>query len=147
MFNRQLLLRMLVIGAASGVAAAAHGAAPQPLSAVGTLQPGLWQLQAEGEAPRKICVGDTSALVQIRHAGTPCSRLVIADQRSSATVHYSCPGAGWGRTTLKVVTPRSATIDTQGIAGNAPFAFTADARRMGDCPTKSASLNESRYNR
>ncbi|XHR99279.1 hypothetical protein ACFB49_08740 [Sphingomonas sp. DBB INV C78] len=134
-------MRMLAFALAGGVGCVAH-AQPTQLAVASALEPGLWQLQAEGEAPRKICVGpDTGALVQVRHAGTACSRLVIANQKSSATVHYSCPGAGWGRTTVKMVTPRSVTLDTQGIAANAPFAFTADARRMGDCPTKSASLN------
>ncbi|MDX3884462.1 MULTISPECIES: DUF3617 domain-containing protein [Sphingomonadales] len=123
------------------IAVPAAYAAPQPLVAGGMLEPGLWRLQPEGEAPRNVCVADAGTLVQLRHPGAPCSRLVIDNRRTSATVHYSCPGSGWGRTTLKLLTPRSATIDTQGIAGNAPFSFTADAQRMGDCPTKSASLD------
>jgi hypothetical protein len=69
-----------------------------------------------------------------------CSRLVIENERTSATVHYSCPGAGWGRTTLRITTPRSARIDTQGIAANAPFDVSVDARRTGDCGTKPTGL-------
>lgn len=146
MLNGKLLLLML----AAGVSVSASGAAwsqPLKLAATGALEPGLWQLQAEGQAPRNICVGDPAALVQLRHADVSCSRLVIADQQGSATVHYSCPGAGWGRTTLKVVTPRAATIETQGIAENAPFAFTANARRTGNCPVRSAGLNGKMANR
>jgi len=142
MFNTKLLLPVLAAFAVMTLPAAADAGAIS-LAATGGLEPGLWQLQGDGGAPRKICVSDPGALVQIRHVNAPCSRLVISNERHSATVHYSCPGMGWGRTTLKVVTPRSVTIETQGIADNAPFAFTADARRMGDCPTRSASLNRS----
>jgi hypothetical protein len=71
--------------------------------------------------------------MQLQHGATACSRLVIGNEKASATVHYSCPGAGWGRTTLRVETPRLARIDTQGIANNAPFAFSAEARRIGAC--------------
>ena len=59
--------------------------------------------------------------------------MVIGSDAGGATIHYSCPGAGWGRTTIKVSTPRAVSIDTQGIADNAPFAFTSQARRVGEC--------------
>jgi hypothetical protein len=134
-------LLVLAVGYAATGAVASH-AQPIRLAATSGLEPGLWQIREEGHESRKICVSDPGAFVQLRHANMPCSRLVIANQPGTATVHYSCPGAGWGRTTLKVVTPRAVTIDTQGIAGNAPFAFTADARRVGDCAARSASLNE-----
>lgn len=148
MLNAQFLLRLLAPVALIGVAGVvdAHPLR-QTLAATDALQPGLWRLQAEGEAPRNICVSDVEALVQLRHAGSACSRLVIDNQKSTATVHYSCPGAGWGRTTLKVVTPRAAIIETQGIAENAPFQFSADAHRIGECPAKSASLNRSNTSR
>ncbi|ARS27197.1 hypothetical protein KC8_07820 [Sphingomonas sp. KC8] len=137
-FLLRLLAPMLVIGMA-GVAEAQP--VQQALVATDALQPGLWRLQVEGETSRNMCVADAGALIQLRHAGTPCSRLVIANQKSVATVHYSCPGAGWGRTTVKVVTPRAVTIETQGIADNAPFQFSAAGHRIGDCAQKSASLN------
>lgn len=139
MFNGRLLLLVLAVGGA--VAGPAH-AQSLKLAATGGLEPGLWQVREDGQAAHKMCVSDPSTLVQLRHANMSCSRLVIANQPGAATVHYSCPGAGWGRTTLKVVTPRAVTIDTQGIADNAPFAFTADARRVGDCTARSAGLND-----
>lgn len=119
------------IGAASAYGATADVRAP--LSALAMLQPGLWQLKTEGEPSRNACVADPSALIQLRHRANACGRLVIANERSTATIHYSCPGAGWGRTTIKAETPRLARIDTQGIAGNEPFAFTVEARRLGPC--------------
>lgn len=119
----------------------AAGASAQPLTATNTLETGLWELRTPGSPTRKVCLRDRNALFQVQHSDAMCSRLVIANEKSTATVHYSCPGAGWGRTTLRVSTPRSAYIDTQGIADNAPFAFIAEARRIGDCPTKSAGLD------
>ena len=119
------------IFAASALAATSE--VRPPLSALAMLQPGLWQLKTEGEAPRNICIADPYALIQLRHRANACGRLVIANEKSSATIHYSCPGAGWGRTTIRAETPRLARIDTQGIADNEPFAFTAEARRLGPC--------------
>lgn len=121
---------------------AAVPASADPLVALNQLEPGMWQLRAPGEAPRNLCVTDPASLVQLQHARTSCRQLVVANERTTSTVQYSCPGAGWGRTTVRVSTPRAATIDTQGIAANAPFAFVAEARRTGDCGTQSASLTQ-----
>ncbi|MET0374337.1 MAG: DUF3617 family protein [Rhizorhabdus sp.] len=115
-------------------------AAAQPvLNALTAIAPGQWEVSVAGQTPRRMCVASPETLLQIRHRANPCSRLVIADAKASATVHYSCPGAGWGRTTLRVATPNVARISTQGIADNAPFDFDATARRIGDCPARSAS--------
>lgn len=119
--------------AAAVMASAAYGQPRPALPALSMLEPGLYRLVSEGEAPRNICVANPDNLIQLRHSTAACGRLVIASEKSSATVHYSCPGAGWGRTTLRVETPRLARIDSQGIADNAPFAFTAEARRIGPC--------------
>lgn len=135
MIRKQALCRAFFV-LAGVVAASALVAQPDvrpPLPALTLLQPGLWQLKAEGEAPRNICIADLYALIQLRHRTVACGRLVIANEKSTATVHYSCPGAGWGRTTIRVGTPRLASIDTQGIADNEPFAFTVEARRLGPC--------------
>ncbi|TVV75036.1 DUF3617 domain-containing protein [Sphingomonas solaris] len=119
------------------VASVAHA---QPvLNAMTAITPGQWQLQVPGEPARTMCVANPEALFQIRHRAGACTRLVIADEKASATMHYSCPGTGWGRTTVRVSTPASVRIATQGIADNAPFDFTAQARRIGDCPARSAS--------
>lgn len=109
-----------------------------PLSAFAAVQPGLWELRAEGEPVRNLCLADAEALTQLRHRAGSCSRLVIADGKGAATIHYTCPGAGWGRTSVRVETPRLLRIDSQGIADNAPFAFVAEARRLGDCGTRIA---------
>ena len=126
-------IMLSVCAVAIGASAALSQVQAPRLAALAMLQPGLWQVRAEGEPQRNVCVGDANALIQLRHKANACTRLVIANEKSSATIHYSCPGAGWGRTTLRVETPRLARIDTQGIVDNAPFAFIAEARRIGSC--------------
>lgn len=119
--------------------AASAPAAPRPaLSALSPVDPGLWQVRAEGEPVQSICVADPAALMQVRHRRSACTRLVIDSGKERATVHYSCPGAGWGRTTLRVSSSSAVRIDTQGIADNAPFAFVAEARRTGACAPQRA---------
>ncbi len=103
------------------------------LTALKELEPGLWQLEIKGHAPRLSCIAETTALVQIEHDQPNCSRFVIANEAKSATVHYSCQRAGWGRTTVRVETPSSAAIRTQGISHNQPFDYSVQARRVGAC--------------
>jgi hypothetical protein len=125
----------------SGLAVA--GAAAE-LSALASLQPGLWEVRELGNAkappPRSICIADPALLLQLKHGQAACSRIVISDDARGATVHYTCPANGFGRTSLRVETPRLAKIDTQGIIGNAPFAYRAEIRYLGACPkTQSGS--------
>jgi hypothetical protein len=137
-----LLRRSLIaFGMIALIGAPAVPQARKQLSALAQLQPGLWQVREIGNAqarPRSVCVADPGMLMQIHHGSAPCTRLIIADQPQGATVHYTCPANGFGRTSLRVQTPRVATIDTQGIFDNAPFAYRAEVRRMGDCPESRA---------
>ena len=134
---RGLLLLLLMSGAAQ-LAAAPLSSSPAPsmpmsLTALAQLETGLWQLDVKGRAPRQLCLSDPMTLVQIEHDQPGCSRFVIANDPKSATLHYSCQRAGWGRTTVRVETPRAATIHTQGIARNAPFDYAVQAKRIGGC--------------
>ena len=128
---------VIALGAVMMVSSA--GSAPQggaKLSALARLEPGLWQLRDLSNAnatQQSICVADAVALIQLRHRNAPCSRTVISDNAKGATVHYTCPANGYGRTEVRVETPRLAQIDTQGIADNAPFSYRAEARRIGVC--------------
>lgn len=109
---------------------------PTKLTALDRLEPGLWQIRqlADSDArPKSICVADPAMLIQVEHRNSPCSRLVIANEAESATVHYTCPAHGFGRTSVRVETSRLAKIDTQGIVDNLPFAYRAEARRVGAC--------------
>jgi len=141
------MIRMRSIGAgrllaplmiALGLPAAAQ-APLMPLQALDHLETGLWRIEAEGRAPRSLCLSDPASLTQVVHEGPTCRRFVIANEARSATVHYSCAAAGWGRTTVRVDNPRQVQIQTQGIQGRAPFDFTAQARRTGPCGTTSAA--------
>lgn len=107
------------------------------MAALATLQPGRWELRElnnpRPQPPRSICISDPTILLQLQHRDSSCSRLVIASDARSATVHYTCAAGGFGRTTIKVSTPRLARIDTQGIHRKRPFDYSAEARRKGSC--------------
>lgn len=125
---------LIATGLLSALAAPAPAQAPG-LPALGAIERGLWELRERGSsaAPRKICVADPSTLIQIRHGSTACSRFVIDSKPDRATVHYTCPGAGHGRTTIRVETSRLIQIDSQGIADDSPFNFSYEGRRTGAC--------------
>ena len=123
----------LVITSSAGAVARPAGT---DLTALAQLEPGLYQVRqlgAERMQAQSICVADPAVLLQLKHRGAPCSRLVLDNGPKGATVHYTCPANGYGRTSLRVETPRLAKIDTQGLADNAPFAYRAEARRIGAC--------------
>lgn len=126
-----------IMAVAVFVAGAGAGAAPslknEALASSGTIMPGSWNVVFDDGTSRRMCLTDIEPLVQLAHAGPVCGRLLIRNDPNHATVHYTCPGAGWGRTSLLVATPRLVRINSQGIAGRAPFAFDAEARRAGSC--------------
>jgi len=127
---------------AAGLGTAAPARAPE-LAVLTRIETGQWQLREAGSASpaRSLCVADPSVLLQIGHVGVQCSRFVIADAPDSATVHYTCPGAGHGRTALTLETPRLLHVQTQGMAGGAPFDLDYEARRMGACAPKTAAAH------
>ena len=127
--------------AASAAVLAQPVAPPQVLSALALLQPGQWSLHAHDRPSdnRSICVGDPRALLQVRHGEAMCSRFVIASDARTATVHYTCPGSGHGRTTIRVESPHIIQIETQGIAGGQPFILSWEGRRTGNCAAKQSS--------
>lgn len=125
------LLRPAIAGAVLVLAA---GAAQAPsFVAFNAVERGQWQLREVGGPARAMCVTDPSVLFQLRGRGGNCSRFVIENAATSATVHYTCPGSGHGRTTIAVETPRLMRIDSQGIDSGAPFAIEIEARRTGTC--------------
>jgi hypothetical protein len=138
----------LALAAAQAFASPAVAPAPAPpapapqslgLTALKLLEPGLWELDAEGRPPRQSCIADATSLVQLEHEQPNCSRFVIDNQPKSATVHYSCQRAGWGRTTVRVESPTGAVIRTQGISRNQPFDYIVEAKRVGACGAVTAA--------
>ena len=96
---------------------------------------GLWEVSqsATGQDSTKVCVPSPEVLAQYEHRQGRCTRVVIRDSGNQAEIHYTCADGGFGRSAVTLVTPRSLTIDTQGISGGLPFHYKLYARRMGDC--------------
>jgi len=95
---------------------------------------GLWEIQKSGAAPVRLCLPNPMVLAQFENRESRCTREVIRDTRSMATVHYSCAGGDFGQSDVTVLTPRSLRVETQGISRNSPFKYVFQARRVGDCP-------------
>lgn len=129
-FGPTLILAVLA-GAGTELAAAGKGR-----SDIVRLQPGLWQV-TELDRPinrsRSICLADPQLLAQLEHGNATCSRMVLARQGKSLTIHYTCVSGGFGRTVVRIQSPDHARLDTQGILSEAPFAYRAEARRLGSC--------------
>lgn len=105
------------------------------LAMLDQLEQGRWELRVRGEtgANRQLCLRDGRELIQLRHAAAGCSRHIVDDTAAQVTIQYTCRGAGYGRTTVRRETNRLVQIDSQGIADGLPFAFMAEARRVGNC--------------
>lgn len=99
------------------------------------LEQGQWLLRDRDDAAatRNYCVTDWRQLLQLQHQRNQCTRTVLENNATTVTVHYSCPGAGHGRTTIRRETNRLIQIETQGIANGAPFSLAYEARRTGSC--------------
>ncbi len=125
---------------ASLVCTAAIGPA-KPLALSTVIERGTWELRElqTANAPRKFCLTDPATLLQIQHGMTNCTHAVIDDRPMEATVHYSCPGAGHGRTTLRLESGHRLQLETQGIDHGAPFAARYEGVKTGACSSASSS--------
>jgi hypothetical protein len=132
-------LRLTLAAAGCILAGLVLTAAQQP-SALGMTSPGEWELAGVpgAKAPVRQCVTDLMVLAQFEHRGHRCTSTVLSDRGNSTVIQYNCAGAGFGRTQIDVLTPRSLRISTQGISDSLPFNYVLQAHRMGDCE-KSAS--------
>ncbi|HEX8239908.1 MAG TPA: hypothetical protein VF574_09240 [Allosphingosinicella sp.] len=115
------------------VAAPVLASALPELQTFAQLERGRWQLRGVEGEPRSICLGDPAAFVQLEHAGLACEHEIVTDSKGAATVQYSCPGRGFGHTSIRIETPRLARIDTQGLVDGRPFSYRAEARKVGAC--------------
>lgn len=94
---------------------------------------GLWEVSRADGTRRNVCLPDPVVLAQFEHLRVSCARDLIRDQERHAEIHYSCPGGGFGQSSVDLITPRALRIETQGISANAPFHYVLQARRVGDC--------------
>ena len=99
------------------------------------LERGSWELRSrDPEVPvRRICVRTGRELIRLRHVGTKCRSVTVNDTAGEVTIQYTCPGMGYGRTSVRRETNALVQIDSQGIANGRPYAFAAEARRVGGC--------------
>ena len=132
-----MLRRALRPAAAGALILLCGGASSQGsrsgLAALNGIEHGQWQLSEAGAAPKKLCMSNPATLLQLRHPGAQCTQVVIENSRQVAAIHYTCPGHGYGRTTVSVETARLIKIETQGIVDGAPFASEIEGRKLGAC--------------
>ena len=121
--------------AATMVLAAAPLEAQAPeLAMLDTLAKGAWNLRIRDDGTqRRICVRDGREFIQIRHGQPACSRIVVQDGPEEVVVQYTCRGNGYGRTSIRREGNSLVQIRSQGIEGDTPFSFNAEARHSGGC--------------
>ena len=128
-----------MVAAATGLAAAAllvlPAAAQAPsLAMLDRLERGEWLVRFRDSGDQKrVCLRTGREMIQLRHTGGECSRYIVEDGPGQVTVQYSCPGNGYGRTSIRRESAALAQIESQGIADGKPFQFPAEARRVGPC--------------
>lgn len=132
----------LILGAGSVCAALMLIAAGQP-TALAVAHPGLWEISGApgAKAPIRSCLADVAALARFEHRSNICTARILKDDGTSTSIDYSCGGAGFGHSQIDVITPRSLRISTQGISSGLPFNYVLQARRVDDCPKKTASAH------
>lgn len=125
------LMGLAVVAAFATVPAWSQGGT---LAMLDKLEPGLWQIHdRDSGAISRLCVKNGGQLLQLRHLGSDCKRIVIEDAADAVTVQYACHGNGFGRTSIRKETERLVQIESQGIVNGRPFQFSAEARRTGSC--------------
>jgi len=130
--RRRTALSLLVVGALGALAVPATGQKPS-LAMLDELDRGTWELRERGGPVRNLCLDSGRRLIQLRHAGLPCSSVVVDDKPNEVTVQYTCRGQGYGRTHIRRETSGLIQLDSQGIVNGLPFAFEAEGRRTGAC--------------
>jgi hypothetical protein len=122
----------------TALAAAAIAAdAPKALSGAA---PGQWELTGvEGSKTAvRECLTDLAILGRFEHRARSCTAKTLSDNGKVTVINYSCGAGNFGRTSIKVVTPRNIRAETQGISDGLPFSYTIDARRIGECKSAGA---------
>lgn len=129
-------MRISLFGAlALSATALVAGAAPRALAPA---QGGLWDISptADGHNATRLCLPDPVMLAQWEQRTGNCTRVIVSDSGTSATVHYTCADGGFGNSELTLITPRTIRVDTQGISRGYPFHYQLHARRVGNCPAR-----------
>lgn len=113
---------------------AAGSVAPADPTVLGGIRDGEWDVRPRGSSSsQRLCVTSEYALIQLRHQGKACTRLLIERTPDSVLVQYTCKGSGFGRTRLRRETPQLVQLETQGVANGFPFDYAAEGRWTGEC--------------
>lgn len=116
-----------------GLLAAPAGAQAPELRMLDSLTKGNWSLRIRDGGTKSVCLRDGRELLQLQHTERGCKRVVLSDGAGAVTVQYTCPGNGYGRTTVRRESERLVQIQTQGIQDGKPFSYSAEARHAGRC--------------
>lgn len=105
------------------------------LAMLDQLQPGQWEVRDRDLAGgrSRLCIDNGRRLIQIRHMREVCRSFTVQDTADAVTVHYTCPGNGYGQTSVRRESAQLVQLETQGIAQGLPFNFRAEVRRVGTC--------------
>jgi hypothetical protein len=127
--------RLAAVAALALAAPALALAASRAGEALAKLERGRWAVRSAspGAVDRELCLQDPGLLFQIEHGAKGCSQQLTQQGENRATVEYVCPGRGFGHTSVRMETSRTATIETQGFVEGRPFAYRASARKLGEC--------------
>lgn len=138
--NPRLNLRRLLVAGAISVAVfpvSAVTAERPALAMLDQLQPGQWEVRDRdlSSGRSRLCLESGRRLIQIRHMRETCRSFTVQDTAQAVTVHYTCPGNGYGQTSVRYENAQLVQLETQGIAHGLPFNVRAEARRVGACTT------------
>jgi hypothetical protein len=139
--SRRLALRRfrsLIVGGVIAIAAFSGPAvtAERPaLAMLDQLQPGQWEVRDRdlSGGRSRLCLENGRRLIQIRHMRETCRSFTVEDTAEAVTVHYTCPGNGYGQTSVRFESAQLVQLETQGIAQGLPFNVRAEVRRVGSC--------------
>lgn len=138
--KRRMTARLFLMGIGLSLVGGLSVAAAMPsLTALSRVEHGQWQLKSVGtnDETQTLCLTDPRVLLHYRHDMAHCQHVVVTNDINTTTVHYTCQGSH-GQTMVKVATPRSFNLDTQGIIKGAPFEDSYEARYIGQCSAASA---------
>lgn len=124
----------ILLACAAGLIMMPAEAQAPDLALLDGLQKGEWELRfRDGTPARRICMRTGRELIQLKHAGKRCGRYSIEPGDDEVTVQYACKGDGFGRTNVRKETATLVQLESHGIAGDLPFHFTGEGRRIGNC--------------
>lgn len=128
------LMRPMIAGALLLFGAAGATAQRDPVpNALNGIERGQWQLKAADGGLRQLCMRSPADLLQIMHGNTQCEHFVMDSSARGATIRYTCPSHGHGRTAISIDTPRVINLETQGVMDGSPFSERFEGRRTGAC--------------